>query len=143
MIQNSIQIIVPILSLALGAFLQFIITKRLEDRRALNLLRDQAYVDYCRSITEYIHLTQNGYNLFEETKFRSNIVETKTRICLYGSNNVIQAYDKFSSIGENLESKEQKESFSELLCQMRLDSASSRNNKIGPEILKRILLGRK
>ncbi len=48
--------------------------------------------------------------------------DAKSRICLYGSSEVIRAYSNWEALGPTMETKEQRTAFIEMVKVMRTDS---------------------
>ena len=130
--------ILSFLGVMIGASLQYIFTRHIESQRHLRDLRSKAYMDYLRCVCE-----QAQFKLKEDTKERQELftrtADAKTRICLYGSNEAIEAFSIFEKLGPTMGTDDQRRAFTSMVLIMRNDSGS----KLGaqPEDIQTVLLG--
>ncbi|MCR4377640.1 MAG: hypothetical protein NUV50_06045 [Rhodospirillales bacterium] len=128
----------PFLGLVIGASLQYFFTRHIENQRHIRDLRSKAYMDYLKTVSE-----SAIYNPKENSKERVDLMaktaDAKSRICLYGSKKAIHAFSRFEELGAKLNTKDQHQSFTDMVGTMRLDSGS----EIGVEAraLQIVLLG--
>lgn len=106
------------LGIVVGASLQYLFSRYLEERKHHRLLQTQAYADYLRGVSEAAHLS---LAVKEEQAF-ARIADAKTRICLYGSQEVVMSLAKFERSGGVINNEEQREAFVALIQAMRGDS---------------------
>jgi tRNA G46 methylase TrmB len=69
----------------LGSVLTYLFTRSHENKRHLRLLQTESYADYLRCVAEaaHVNLQTDEANLF------ARAADAKTRICLYGSKDVV------------------------------------------------------
>jgi hypothetical protein len=95
---QSIIIAVSSLSGALLAVgLQYLFGKALESRKQLLLQRSQSYVDFLKVVAL---VAQNG----PSKENLAAAADAKTRICVYGSAEVIKSLSEFTATGSNTNS---------------------------------------
>jgi hypothetical protein len=120
-----------ILGIALGATLQYVFSRFLEDRKHKRLLQTQAYVDFLRSVAEATHLDST----ISEAQVHAKIADARARIALYGSSNVVAALAEFEKAGNAIISDEQHAAFVSLIQAMRGD------DKVESAALELVVLG--
>ena len=86
------------LGVVIGAALQYLFTRHLDNQKHHRDLRTKAYTDYLRCVSEHANLavqrqSQEGRDLGART------ADAKCRICLYGSATAIQAFAAFEKLG--------------------------------------------
>jgi hypothetical protein len=129
---------VDFLGIVIGASLQYIFTRHIENQRHRRELRSKAYMDYLKCVCE-----QAQFRFKENTKDRAELysrtADSKARICLYGSVKSIHAFSMFEKLGASMNTAEQREAFTNMVSIMRHDSGS----EIGAHIedLQVVLLG--
>jgi len=126
------------LGVMVGASLQYIFTRHIERQRHLRDLRSRAYMDYLNCVcqqAQFMHKegTKERQELFTRT------ADAKARICLYGSNEAIQAFSAFEKLGASMGSDEQRRAFTKMVAIMRTDSGSELG--VQPEDIQTVLLG--
>ncbi len=89
---TGLNTVAPLVGLVAGAALQYIFGRTLEARKQLALQRGQAYADYFRSMSASATL-----GVTKETL--SLATDAKTRICIYGSPNVVRRLADFERAG--------------------------------------------
>ena len=129
---------VSFLGVIIGAFLQYFFTHHIENQRHIRDLRSKAYMDYLMTVSEIANYRPKE-NSKEWGDMRARIADAKSRICLYGSKKAIHAFSRFEELGAQLNTKDQLQSFTDMVGTMRLDSGS----EIGVEAraLQIVLLG--
>lgn len=76
-------------------------------------------MDYLRSVAQ---IAKAGTESEERSKLLASAADAKTRICIYGSANVIKALAEFEKGGPVLDSRDSMTSFLELCSEMRRQS---------------------
>jgi hypothetical protein len=135
----SISTVLPIIALAIGAYLQYWVTRASEARRSLITLRTTAYVDYLRCVAESAHKAKNPRSAAGDLYERA--ADAKTRICVYGEPDVVKILSKFTRNGETTSTPEGEMLFLEL-CQKMRPKKMNRNSNISIIDLSSILFGR-
>lgn len=107
----------------IGALLQYIFTKHIENMRHLRDLKSNAYRDYLKCVCENA-LLKYGKISNENNVLQSKIADAKSRICLYGSNDAIESFSTFEKLGATLNTDKQQEAFTNMVAIMRKDSGS-------------------
>jgi hypothetical protein len=98
-----------------GASLQYLFTRFLEERRHRQSLQTEAYTDYIQAVAEARHI-----DLYtERPSIFARLADAKTRICLYGSPEVIARLAEFESKGGVIGDDQQREAFMHLIEAMR------------------------
>ena len=126
------------LGVVAGAALQYIFTRHLDNQKHNRDLRTQAYTDYLKSVCEQAILELNSFSS-EARELTSRMANSKSRICLYGSEQVVSSLADFERLGSKLNTDEQKECFATMVSAMRTDSKNSSIASI--ENLQVILMG--
>ena len=113
--------------IVVGASLQYFFTRVIEERRHKRDLMTRAYTDYLRSVSEAAHCLiqrQSG----EGRKLLAQITDAKVRVCLYGSQEVVEKLAAFEKTGAVIRSESQRNAFVQLLRAMRTeDNISNRS----------------
>lgn len=134
-IMEAQSLLLPIFSLigvVVGGGVQYLLGRELESRKQLALQRSQSYVDYFKAMALLAH--------GKESSSLSLATDAKTRICLYGSSNVIGYLRKFEEVGAITSSSEAQVVLVGLIKAMRQDI--SKDNLVpDDEALWRILFG--
>ena len=120
-----------ILGVVVGASLQYLFSRFLEERKHKRLLQAQAYADFLRGVAEAAHLNLD----VNENQVHAKIADARARIALYGSPDVVRLLAQFEKAGNAIISEEQHEAFLLLIQAMRGD------NKVEGAVLKLVLLG--
>lgn len=103
-----------------GAGLQYLFTRVLEERRHDRDLRTQAFADYVRCVSEMRH-TFIQPQAPKEREMLARLTDAKARICLYGSGKVILKLAEFERLGGRVNSDAQQDAFVDVLLAMRGD----------------------
>jgi len=138
--------LLSILSLLAGAAIQYVFTRYLEDQRHYRALRTQAYTDFLKYSADITYLEverehpdhegQKPYGLADEESARSvaddkaaklamakellaRLTDSKARICLYGSEVVVERMACFERLGAVMRSVEQRSAFVQIVAAMR------------------------
>jgi hypothetical protein len=107
--------LVPVVSVLVGAILQYWFSRAAESRKELRALRRQASVDYLRSVTA-VAQAQDGQ---ERRDALVPLTDAKTRIAVYGARNVVAALARFEKAGPRLHDEKGMAAFVELASAMR------------------------
>jgi hypothetical protein len=113
----------PILGILIGATLNYLFTKFLEDKKHRQNLRTQAYIDYMKCVCESAQSPGN-YLPKEIRDIRIGLVDAKSRICLYGSRETIRTFSIFENYEAKLSSAEGKTAYVDMIVSMRRDSGN-------------------
>ena len=121
-----------------GALLQYFFSRHLDHQRHLRELRTKAYTDYLKCVCEEAHLGETGG---EEAAYGlgGRTADAKSRVCLYGSSQVISAFAAFDEAGAATRTAEQCRLFTEMVSLMRQDSGVSDMPELSA--LQTVLLG--
>lgn len=129
-------ILIPVFSLvgvALGGGLQYTFGRALESRKQLVSQRSQSYVDYFKAVSL---ISIDGAS----KENRILLADAKSRICLYGSPDVINSLKEFEETGSVINSREAQMTIIEVVRSMRQDVG--RDNLIPDEYaLQKVLFG--
>ncbi len=109
------------LGIIIGATLQYLFTRFLDERKHRQNLRTQAYTDFLRGVSEAAHLMIQP-QAQRERELKARITDSKARICIYGSSHVIARLAEFERLGAIIQTDEQRQSFVRVLTAMRSDS---------------------
>ena len=98
-----------------GASLQYLFTRLLEERKHRQSLQTEAYTDYIRAVAEARHI-----DLYtERASIFARLADAKSRICLYGSPEVIARLAEFERKGGLIVNDEQRQAFMQVIEAMR------------------------
>lgn len=122
----------------IGASLQYYFTRHIENQKHLRELRSKSYMDYLKCVCEQAQFKFKP-NSKERMDLFSRAADAKSRICLYGSNEVIDAFAQFERLGAIIKTQEQMRAFTKMVSIMRIDSGNDLCN--GNENLQIVLLG--
>jgi hypothetical protein len=107
-----------LLGIAVGAILTYLFTRSHEQEKHYRLLQTAAYSDYLRGVAETAHLNLQS----DEANLFARIADAKTRICLYGSQEVITLLAAFEREGGIIGNAQQRKAFVHLVQAMRVNS---------------------
>ncbi len=127
-----------LIGLVVGAVLQFLFTRHLDNKKHQRDLRAKAYADYLLCVSEHANL---GYqkNSTEGRQLGSKTADAKCRISLYGAPAVISAFAKFERLGATMSTNEQCGAFTDMVVAMRQDTLGG--SSVAQADLEAILLG--
>jgi hypothetical protein len=120
-VQNTLTIwlaLLPVSGIIVGAILQYVFNRGLEERRHLRELRTQAYADYIKGVSDVRHLViqpQAG----REREILARLTEAKVRVCLYAPMAVIDQLAAFERLGGTINTEAQQDAFARILVAMR------------------------
>jgi hypothetical protein len=128
----------PVIGILIGASLQYFLSKSSDRRKQLEILKNQAYVDYLRSVAQIALLGRSNSNKRDE--LLAALADAKARICVYGSAKVIEALASFERGGAVLDSHDSIEKFLTLCNEMRLQAVGE-SEIVQAENLSSVLFG--
>ena len=123
-----------------GAALQYLFTRHLDNQKHHRELRTKAYTDYLTCVSEHAHLGRPRHSQ-ESRELFARTTDAKCRICLYGSSLVIEAFAAFETLGAVVKTDEQRAAITGMVALMRSDSESGEQVKL--PALEVVLLGAK
>jgi hypothetical protein len=126
--------LMSLVGVIIGASLQYVFTRILDERRHHRDLRTQAFVDYIQCISEIRHRFIQP-QAPKERELLARLTEAKARICLYGSGNVVLKLAEFDRLGGIIDSHDQRDAFVHILLAMRGDRDAKQRD------LETVLLG--
>ncbi|MBN1141550.1 MAG: hypothetical protein JXB25_07140 [Deltaproteobacteria bacterium] len=126
-----------VIGIIIGALLQYLGTKVLEDRRHRRDLRTQAYMDYLKSVCEQAQMAH--FKIPKNQEVFTKTADSKARVCLYGSSKVVKAFATFDRLGATMNTPQQRTAFAEMVFLMRKDSGGESGTSL--EDLQAVLLG--
>jgi hypothetical protein len=119
----SMAIVLPLLGVFVGAWLQHWLGQKRSRRDQLLQTRAKAYADYLSAVGQKGRYPESAVE--ERRRILSEIDDAKFRICVYGSDIVVSALAKFEgSPPEIFEKVDIRDRFLELCQAMREDSES-------------------
>lgn len=130
--------IVSLLGLVVGAVLQFMFTRHLDNKKHQRDLRAKAYADYLLCVSEHANLGHQKSST-EGRQLGAKTADAKCRISLYGAPTVIAAFAAFERLGAAMNNQEQCSAFTEMVAAMRQDALGS--SSVAQEDLEAVLLG--
>lgn len=127
-----------LIGLVVGATLQFLFSRYLDNKKHQRDLRAKAYADYLQCVSEHANL---GYHRSsaEGRQLAAKTADAKCRISLYGDSTVISAFAKFERLGATMNTSEQCDAFTDMVAAMRQDTLG--NSSAAQADLEAILLG--
>lgn len=120
-----------VFGVVVGASLQYLFTRFLEERRHRQSLQTEAYTDYIQAVAQ-----ARLIDLYtEQASIVARLADAKTRICLYGSPEVIARLAEFESKGAVIGDAQQRQAFMHVIEAMR------GNSKLQTSQIELIVLG--
>jgi hypothetical protein len=123
-----------VLGILVGAVLQFWLTRRIEREAKYMELKLSAYVDYINSIARVAFL-----NPSERSKALDQVVAAKTRICIFGDKEVLEAVAGFERTSKKLVNADAQHAFTNL-CQVMREHGIA-GGSVADETLNALLFG--
>ena len=127
-----------LIGLVVGAVLQFLFSRHLDNKKHQRDLRAKAYADYLQCVSEHANL-RHQRNSAEGQQLGAKTADAKCRISLYGAPTVITAFAKFERLGATMNTNEQCSAFTDMVAAMRQDTLG--NSSVAPADLEAVLLG--
>ena len=128
--------VLPLLGVILGAFMHSYLSRTDNAQKHLQELRVTAYTDYLQCVAE----NASSRARLGDPELLARITDSKTRIAVFGSPNVVEALSRFESAGPVIDSTEKERLFLAIAEQMRADSALKSDGTESGD-LKMILFG--
>jgi hypothetical protein len=107
-----------LLGVAVGAILTYLFTRTHEYEKHYRLLQTGAYADYLRAVAEAAHLSLRS----DSADLFARAADAKTRVCLYGPQEVIALLAAFERAGGIIGNAGQRQAFVRLVLAMRGNS---------------------
>lgn len=133
-----IKISLPIIGLIIGASLQFFFSRKSENRKQQNLLKTTAYTDFLKA-NSGISMSQRFSDKEKEMEFFILLIDAKARICIYGSDSVINSIAEFERFGAILNSPKAYKLFTTIVSEMRKDNLKDKNTDLND--ISQLILG--
>jgi hypothetical protein len=111
--------VLPLVGILIGAGLQYLFGRSLEAKKQIQNQKGQAYADYFRAFSRIATVGRTKETL-------SAVVDAKTRICVYGSDEVVKRLAEFERAGATTNSANSHALVARLLSAMRKDVGASR-----------------
>lgn len=127
-----------LIGLVVGAVLQFLFTRHLDNKKHQRDLRAKAYADYLQCVSELANLGHQRSSA-EGRQLGAKTADAKCRISLYGAPAVISAFAKFERLGAAMSTDEQCRTFTDMVAAMRHDTLGS--SSVDQTDLETVLLG--
>ena len=113
--------ILSLVGLVLGAVLQFLFTRYLDNKKHHRDVRSKAYADYLLCVSKQANMGHQRQST-EGRLLGAETADAKCRISLYGAPSVIAAFAKFDRLGATMNSDEQCRAFTDMVLAMRQDT---------------------
>jgi hypothetical protein len=126
------------LGIVIGAALQYVFTRHLDNQKHHRELRTKAYTDYLKCVSEQANLGKQRQSQ-EGRELASQMADAKCRICLYGSTSAVGAFAEFERLGATMNTPEHRTAFTRMVAIMRNDSTSG--GQVALNDLEAVLLG--
>jgi hypothetical protein len=122
----------------IGAWLQYFLTRQVDNQKHRREARTAAYIDYLKCVSEQANLGRQRQSQ-EGRELSAKTAEAKCRISLYGSSSTVAAFAAFERLGATMNTPEQCRAFTQMVAIMRNDSVGDRQVEVGD--LEAVLLG--
>ncbi|HJV81080.1 hypothetical protein [Noviherbaspirillum sp.] len=113
--------VLSFIGLVLGAVLQFLFSRYLDNKKHQRDIRAKAYADYLQCVSEHANFGHQRQST-EGRQLGAKTADAKCRISLYGAPQVIAAFAKFERMGATMNTKEQCNAFTDMVVAMRQDA---------------------
>jgi len=123
----------------IGAFLQYYLSRKLEQGTHRQNLRTQAYVDLLQGVAGIATSIKFGAK-FPEMEHTTLLTAAKQRVSIYGSKEVIEVAANFWRAGGELNTPEQMALYVKMVQAMREDSLP--NDLVSGKDVSQLLFGR-
>lgn len=118
----------PVITLILGAFLQFMFSEKSDKRKQKYLLKTDAYTDFLSAIAGLAN-SQRCKHIDKEFEFNILLTNAKAKIAVYGSDKVISKIAEFYREGAKLNDANSIKIFISLISEMRNENHKNSNSK--------------
>jgi len=92
--------------IVIGASLQYVFTRHLDNQKHHRELRTKAYTGYLKCVCEQANLAKQRQSQ-EGRELSTQTADAKCRICLYGSSSAVEAFAEFERLGATMNTPEQ------------------------------------
>lgn len=130
--------ILSIIGLVVGAVLQFLFTRHLDNKKHQRDVRSKAYADYLLCVSKQANMGHERKST-EGRQLGTETADAKCRISLYGAPAVIAAFAKFENMGATMNTDEQRHAFTDMVVEMRRDALG--NSFVDHMDIETVLLG--
>jgi hypothetical protein len=130
--------ILSLVGLVVGAVLQFLFTKHLDNKKHQRDVRSKAYADYLLCVSKQANMGHQRQSN-EGRQLNADTADAKCRISLYGAPPVVTAFAKFDRLGATINTDEQCRAFTDMVLAMRQDALGGA--LVDPSDLEVVLLG--
>jgi hypothetical protein len=131
--------ILSFFAVVIGASLQYIFTRYLENQRYRREQRTKAYLDFLKTASEQERSTlppdSPGFALLT-----AQLLDARYRVCLYGSEKAIHAFAVFQELGSNTATPEQRAAWVGMMAAMRDDTGDTSSLETQGD-MKMVLMG--
>lgn len=118
----NISAILTLVGVLAGAGLQHYLTRSTERRRQFDALRRDAYVEYLSAVANFAQASATNQN---RMNCLADAANAKTRMCIYGSEQIVRMLEEFERQGPTLANDESAAIFLKLVAQMRTEGVGS------------------
>lgn len=116
----------PVIGVIIGASLQFLFSKKSENKKQQNLLKTTAYTDFLKA-NAGIAISQRFSEKKKEMENFILLTDAKARICIYGSESVIENIAEFERFGAVLDNPKAYKRFTSIVSEMRKDNLKGKD----------------
>jgi ATP-dependent protease HslVU (ClpYQ) peptidase subunit len=138
--QLFMQTVLTFVAAGLGALLGAFLTRRTERFKHLQELRSTAYVDFLRGFAKVgraqSDTMRDERSLLEELEGRVIVTDSRSRIAIYGSKDVVRSLANFIGFGTQSLTPEGMKAFAELCVLMRMEAVKQ---SVSFEDIKKVL----
>jgi hypothetical protein len=124
--QLLIQTAVTFVAASIGAIFGAFLTRRTETFKHLQELRSTAYADFLRGFAKVgraqMDTARDERSGLEELEGRVIVTDARSRIAIYGGEDVVHALSKFISLGTQTLNPEGMKAFADLCAMMRAET---------------------
>lgn len=133
-----IKISLPIIGLIIGASLQFFFSRKSENKKQQNILKTTAYTDFIKAISG-IAMSQRYSDKVKEMEFFILLTDAKARICIYGSDSVINSIAEFERCGAIINNPKAYKLITTVVSEMRKDNLKGKKTDLND--ISQLILG--
>ncbi len=130
----NLDVVVPVVSAVVAAAVSLSVvylTRRSESIKHLQSLKTAAYVDFIRGVAGLATVAKQVQRSPEQSKqgwdFTVLVADAKSRIAIYGGNEVVSCLASFLRAGSAIDSPERAKEFTEVCQKMRADSGQDQS----------------
>lgn len=124
---NGWTAVLPLLGVVIGAILQHWFSRTTETRKQLELLRNQAYVEYLRAIAKAAHRNTPD----SARSALADAADAKARIAVYGTPAVVAALARFEEAEPRLDNARSIQCFVAVVAAMRSSAGITDSRDLG------------